>query len=316
MGNTIILSILEKDKLVRKELAECISMSFMKERYTPFSTFKGTFVVADDIGEIVDVEVRIDNLLIHKGLVDISEIKQLPSHRQVTISSRGYTFALGYNEIEAGLQYDLNLEGILTQKDILPNISYETPTKIVGYLYVKTHSSIWDSVVNLCLKSENDYPYIAYPNMIRFTKHLNPKVLNFSSMDNVIALSDGNDLSKVISHINMKDLSDSYDTYHEASQFALDRNIIRHRYIDLDKQWLANNNQGLIYRLNYGMRGGIFNSITYKGFNGEDLNDRFCISVVGFEKPEQYISKVEIFGSKKGLYTKLTAYKDAYCNNV
>jgi len=314
LENNVVLSILTKGSAVRKVLNECVSLKFTKERYTPYSVFRGSFVVSEELGEAFEVEVFVNNVLIHKGLVDSCEVKKMPSHSVLTVESRGHSFALGYNEMKSGIAYELNLEGVLTQGQAVPNVSYEKPTSSVGYLFIKTHSSLWDAVVNLCLKSENNYPYIAYPNMVRFTNHANPKTLQFSSLDEIVAVADGSDLSKIVSQINMKDTEDSYDNYFATSQFAVDRGVVRRKYIDFDRQWLADLNQGLVFRLNYSVRGSVFNSVTYRGFNGEDLNDLFEISAVGVEKPLQRISKIEIFGNKGGIFTKLTAYKDAYCN--
>ena len=288
-------------------------MHFSKERYTPFSTFRGTFALHSAIGEIFDVELCVNGLLIHKGVVDFSETKLLPAHRVLTVSSRGYSFALGYNELPAGLQYGVTLASLMAQVPV-PNVTFEAVTTPANFLYIKPHASLWDAVVNLCLKVNSTQPYIAYPNVIRFTKHANSKLVSFSSADRIGSLSDGNDLSTVISHIHMKDTNDSYNTYNATSQFATDRSIVRHKYIDLDRQWLDSPTKALTFRLNYAMRGSLFSTLTYRGFSGEDINDRFSVSADGITAPAKYISKLEIFGNKNGVFTRLTAYKDAYCN--
>ena len=69
----------------------------------------------------------------------------------------------------------------------LPFVTCENSTKIANFLYIKEHSSLWDAVVNLCLKVGNTYPYIGYANCIRFTKQSVPKNLIFNNNDNFLS---------------------------------------------------------------------------------------------------------------------------------
>ncbi len=314
MENSVVISVLERGKTVRRIISQCVSIYFSKERYTPYSFFRGSFYTTESFSEIFEIEVAINGVLVHKGVIDTCEVKELSSQKLLNITSRGYSFALGYNELADGIIYDVDLNMLMTQRVSLPFVTYENPTKVASYLFVKQHTSLWDAVVNLCLKVETTQPYVAYPNMIRFTKHQNKKNILFSDSEKIISFSSGNDLSKIISEIHMKDTNDTYNTYSASTAYADDRNIVRHKYIDFDKQWLIDPVQGLGFRLNFASRGRAFKTITYSGFNGEDINDSFTVSTEEKQMAEQYISKIDIYGGKNGLVTRLTAYKDSYCN--
>ena len=159
----------------------------------------------------------------------------------------------------------------------IPEVTYEASTKTANYLYIKEHASLWDTVVNLCLKVEKTYPYVSYPNNIRFTKHQNPKMLYFENYNQYISHSECQDYTKVVSNIHMRDLDGTYDTFNKQNQFAVDRKIIRHKHINYDRQWTSLEDAGLGYKINYTMRGNNSTQLLYKGFLGEDINDTFCI---------------------------------------
>ena len=295
-------------------LSDCLSFNFFKERYTPYSRFTGRFILSENLGEIVDVEVRINNTLVHKGYADTVEIKTTSQGKVLIISSKGYSCALGLNELENEIRYGVTLSGLMTGDYALPFVTCEQNTKAANYLYLKEHASLWDAVVNLGQKLENTYPYISYPNNIRLTRHPTTKYLDFSSSDEYISYSDCQDYSKIYSHIHMRDLDGNYNSFNINNTFATQRNIVRHRHINYDRQWSALEDAGLGYKLNFSMRANTSSKLVYKGFHGEDINDCFSIVKQGEAKTYQYISAVTVYGNKKGIFTSLVSYKDAYCN--
>ena len=307
--NSLEISILEKGKILRKSLGECLGFDFKKERYTPYSIFKARFLITQEIDEIVDVQVKISGVLVHKGLIDKMSITQKSDGKILSISSRSYTSALGINVLAQGVKYGVSLSHLVNECYEMPFIqTQEGYDKICNYIYVKEHTSLWDVVVNMCMKLEGDYPYIRYANVVSFSKH-NPMTVEFSHK-NIVEHSDNVDNSKMISHIHMDDIDGNSNVYNLSNSYAIERNIVRHRQSPFDRQWLNMSDIGLSHKINYTMRGVASEEILYKGFRGEDINDKFS-----YEKSEgKFISCVRIFGDENGIFTKLLAYKDAYCN--
>ena len=113
----------------------------------------------------------------------------------------------------------------------------------------------------------------------------------------------------------MRDLDGNNNSYNIENQFAVNRQIVRHKHINYDRQWSSMTDLGLSYKINYTMRGHKSKSLLYHGFQGEDINDEFSVSIDNLLLNSAEISAIQIFGNKKGIFTKLTAYEDAYCNN-
>lgn len=315
-NDRVILSVLEFGETERVILDKCLSINFLKERYTPYSIFKGSFYTPEFLGEIVDIEVTVNGKLIHKGVIDRCEQKQLPSHRVITLSSKGYTFSLGYTELAEEIRYGLSLNSLMTAEVTPPFVSCEQSSVTASYLFIKEHSTLWDAIVNLSLKALQSYPYIVYTNKVKFSKPANPFVHEFSDADVVTSFSFGNDFANLISDIHMRGSDGEYNSYNAELPYAQERNIERHKHVAFDKQWLSDMATGLSYRLKFCMRGLGFKSVTYKGFVGEDINDKFSSGISGFETTALDISAVEIKGGKSGVFTTLTAYRDGYCNNA
>ena len=314
MSDTVVLSVLEFGESERKTLSHCVGMRFSKERYTPFSTFKGDFFTDNFFGEIIDVELYVNGFLIHKGVIDVCEQRLLPTKKLVSISSKGYTFSLGYTELAEGIRYGLSLDTLMTPDVTPPFVSCEQSASLVNYLYIKEHSTLWDAVVNLCLKGLSCYPYIAYTNTVRFSKPQSPKIIAFDDDAKITAFSSGSNLSNMISDLHMRDVNGNYNAYNAQCGYAVERNIERHKHLSFDRHWLSDMNRGLGFKLDFFSRGREFKKISYKGFNGEDINDCFLSEVSGIETGVLDISAVEILAGKNGVITTLTAYSDGFCN--
>ncbi len=307
-----MLKITELGGSTPKLLNRCTSLSYEKECYTPYSSFRGSFLTEADIGEIIDAELIINGTAVHKGIIDSADIRELPSHKELIISSRSHTSMLGQNELVPGLISNASLNSLMTDYIQLPNVYHENISDTVNYIYVKEHASLWEALCNLCLKQYGTYPYIAGLNTIRYTLPANPKTVALSRDNaNITAVGASYDYTKMTSDIHMKDTQGTYNTFNKNDTCASGRNIIRHRHIAFDRQWLDNPVSGLGYKLNFAMRGFKSSYVSYLGYSGEDLND-----IVSFEGIQnKRISRINIQGGDKGLATKLTCYFDRY-NNV
>ena len=141
-----------------------------------------------------------------------------------------------------------------------------------------------------------------------------PKTIEINNADKLITFSENLDNTKIVSHIHMRDLEGTYNSFNIENQYATSRKIIRHKHINYDRQWTNDNDNGLQYKVNYFMRGCKSYEVVYKGFNGEDINDIFSIQTNLAVLPSKNISAINIFGNDKGIFTKLTAYVDNYNN--
>ena len=312
--DTISLSVSIKGINSRKVFSNCLSFNFKKERYTPYSTFSGRFLINFTFNEIVDVEVRVNNTLIHKGVVDVCKKTKTAKGYILFISSRGYSLSLGHCMLANEIKYGLTLTQLISESYAPPNVTYSDTGATVNYLYIKEHASLWEAVISHSLKVGNFYPYIAYPNKIVCSMPANPKTIEINNADKLISFSENLDNTKIVSHIHMRDLEGKYNSFNIENQYATSRKIIRHKHINYDRQWTNDNDNGLQYKVNYFMRGCKSYEVVYKGFNGEDINDIFSIQTNLAVLPSKNITAINIFGNDKGIFTKLTAYVDNYNN--
>ena len=55
-------------------LNKCIYFSLDKERYTPYTTFKGSFIIPEYYEEIISIKFLIDGNAVHYGSVDSAKM--------------------------------------------------------------------------------------------------------------------------------------------------------------------------------------------------------------------------------------------------
>ena len=306
-----MLKVFELGKSSPKILENCLSLSYSKEYYTPYSSFTGVFLLTTEVSEIIDVELFVNGTAIHKGIIDSVQITEFSSHKAIKIVSRGHTSMLGQNEIVPGLITQVSLNSLMTNYIQIPNVFHEDIATVSNYIYVKEHASLWEAVTNLCLKQKNSYPYIKNINTVCFNLPSSPKTVTLSrSNKNIVSCGNAFDYSKMISDIHMRDTQGTYNTFNYSESAVLSREIVRHKHIAFDKQWLDDPVMGIRYKTNFGMRGFKSSFVSYLGYNGEDIND-----LVNFETLiNKSISRIDISGSSKGIVTKLTCYFDKYNN--
>lgn len=312
--DTVSLSVAVYGYNSKKVFDNCLSFNFIKERYTPYSVFSGSFLINDLSGEIIDVEVKINNVLVHKGVVDTCKKTMSSKGMVMSITSRGYTVSLGHCMLVTEIKYGVTLRSLMKDYYSLPNVTYKDTGNTANYLYIKEHASLWDAIVNLSLKNESFYPYISYTNCICISKPASPKSIVFDNNNKLLSYSENYDYSKIISHIHMRNLEGTYNSYNAENKFAINRNIIRHKHINYDRQWVALDDLGLSYKINFSMRGNKSITVEYKGFNGEDIYDKFSVLTDKVKVSNKDISTIQIYGNGKGIFTRLTAYFDSYNN--
>ena len=102
------------------------------------------------------------------------------------------------------------------------------------------------------------------------------------------------------------------DTFLLQNSKTTDLSIVRNRQIPFDMQYLRNPAEALQFRMRYSNRGWKSQFLTFYGFrDGLQLNDQFSYAPLWSNR---FISRMEITGSRKGIFTKLFAYYDDWNN--
>jgi hypothetical protein len=205
------------------------------------------------------------------------------------------------------LKSSVSLNTLVDSFITIPEISHQDDDTVVNYIYVKSSSSLWDAIVNLTHKVNEGHPYVCN-NTVMISKKENPFTLTLTK-DMVISSGAGVDTTKIVSDIHMQDINGTYSVYNLSNKVASNLNIVRHKQIDLDKQYLSNPQDALTHKINFSMRGYHFAYATYNGYQGEDI----CDYVTIFDYfPKSRVSKLEIDGNNGNIVTKVYAYTDNY----
>lgn len=292
-------------------LNDCIYFTIDKERYTPYTTFKGSFIVRNNYEEVISINFLINGTAVHYGSIDMARITHYAGNYRLDIASRSYTLALGLNQPIPQINSSVTLSNLLSRNVSLKNVTYETGTKSINYIYVLENSTLWDAVVAYSLKAYGKYPYIYKTNEIRINAPSSVKTRNYRNVD-VVEIYSGSTLSNLISHIHMKDTEDNYETYNLTDSYATSRDIIRHKQIPLDMQWLADTDMALQSRIDFAKRGTKYKGIKSLGYSGEELFDKFTYTDFNNASKTGTIHKLNITGRNNNIYTTMFEYTDAY----
>ena len=166
---------------------------------------------------------------------------------------------------------------------------------------------MWDGIVNLSYKINGTYPYIRDTNCIRITPVENPTVFEYGD-GQLISRGITTSGRKLTSNFHMSDLNGDFGEYELSDSDIISHNIIRHRFFELDRQFLYNPQQALEYRSAYSSRGRKIIFCTYRGYNGEDLSDIITFGNVDKKR----INSVTITGNSSGIITETAVYTDKF----
>lgn len=277
-----------------------------KERYTPYSALDATLIGGEGISEVVEAKLSIGEKILHRGIMDGLTVTKSAGRTLLRLSSRGFSSMLAQNELAPGMLAGLSLNSLMSEKMIVPNVTWQSSSRTVRYIYVNEHDSQWSAIVSLSLALNEDYPYIGAVNEVRLSP-VNPKTI---SPGNVFEEGGTGDYSKMVSNYHMKDVNGTY-SYNYTDGFASGQGIVRHKYIAYDRQFVGLSDYGLQYRLNFTERGCKSKFLSYIGYSGEELRDKVTFP----DGSVHEISAIEVCGNaKKGIFTKDICYFDKYCN--
>lgn len=277
-----------------------------KERYTPYSELNVTVLGGEDVSDVVEAKLELDGKVLHSGIMDGMTVAKSVGRTVLSLTSRGFSSMLSQNELSPGLLSQISLNTLMSEKMIVPNVTWQDSADIVRYIYVNDHDSQWSAIVSLCLTLYEDYPYIGQVNEVR----LSPDVQKIIVPDKVFEEGRTGDYSKIVSDYHMKNSSGEYG-YNYTDGFAAARGIVRHKYVAFDRQFISLDDMGLQYRLNYTERGSKSRFLSYLGYCGEELRDKVTFP----DGSVCEISLLEVCGNaKRGIFTKDVCYFDGYCN--
>lgn len=299
--------VLKKTDGSERAFEKLLSFTFKKDVYQPYTSF-GAKISTDfyELENISEVMFFIDGKLIHHGLADNITVTTSGGSDIISVSSRSFTSMLIQNQMETGLKTDISVNTLMDSFYTLPYVTHEDNSEI-SYIYVKNNSNMWDGIVNLSYKICGTYPYIRGTNCVRITPVENPS--EFLYLDSQI-LSKGVAIAgrKLISHFHMSNIKEEFGEFELEDSEVVAQNIVRHRFFELDRQFLYNPQQALEYRSKFASRAKERLFCTYSGYNGEDLSD---LVTFGFAYNER-IGAINITGSSDGIITEISTYRDKF----
>ena len=291
--------------------SDCFFFSFEKESYTPYTSLNASFYFNTSVPNPKEVSFYIDEKRIHHGIIDsIDFCMEQVGKLIVKLKSKGFTSMLIQNQLEPGLKPNVSLNSLMDSFIPIPNVTHENNANTQNYIFVKENSNMWDSIANLSYKLLGTYPYIEGTNTVRISPKASPINVNLNNED-MLSYGIVNDYTKIISDYHMQDINGDYSVYNLSNPVAYGRNIVRHKHIDIDRQYLSSPQDALVYRIAHSMRGFFSYYGEYQGYNAEDLNDTLTIAGI---ITNAKINRLVINGNAKGISTKCYAYYDNFYN--
>lgn len=285
-----------------------LSFSFRKDAYTPYTSLTVRLCAqTDSFPDHAEVKFFVMGHLVHHGIIDSSASELSGGKRILTLTSRGFTSLLCQNQIEPGLVSGVSINSLMDSYYTLPYVTHEDNSDQSSYIYVKNNSSMWDGIVNLSYKHYGTYPYIRGTNCVRITPFEAPTSFVLDN-DELISVGKAFSSKRLISHLHMADMGGNFGQYELESPEAAELGIVRHIFFELDKQFLNDPDDALVYRDKFASRAFRQRFCVYKGYNGEDLSDVVSFSDVVSER----IAAVEISGNHGMITTRLSVYYDKF----
>lgn len=307
MQTDIKLEIIKNDSSVIQE-PEIISFSFKKNLYMSYTMLNISFIAGNsDYTSPCEIKFTVNNRTIHHGLVDSFEIIEKNDVKTGKIVSRGFTSLLLQNQIEPGIINNISLNRLIDEFYNMNYITHEDNSNTENYIYVHNRSTMWDGVVTLAYKLYRTYPFIESSNCIRITSKLEPVSFSYNDRD-LMSYGRINDFSNIISHFDMPDIEGNYGTYTLQDSDAVSNKIIRHKYIELDRDFLYNPQEALIFRNKIANKAKLCRYMEYCGYKGEDLTDTVSFKDIENKK----IGFLSIKGSRNGIFTRIGVYYDSF----
>lgn len=285
-----------------------LSFTFRKNAYLPYTLLNARLcAVSENFENSSEIFFYIGQKLVHHGLIDSLRESYSGGSRIVSLVSRGFTSLLCQNQIEPGMKPDITFNQLMDGYYTLPYVTHEDNSDQTGYIYVSGRSTMWEGVVNLSYKFCGTYPYIRGDNCVRITPVSNPAVFAYSD-EQLLSRGFAMNGRRLISNYHMADMGGEYGTYELEDTDAKAYGIVRHKYSELDKEFLYDPNGALVFYDKVASRMQKVFFCSYNGYNGEDLSDIISFGSINSER----IDGIEIKGTSRGIVTELSVYHDKF----
>ena len=292
------------------EAGACLGLTLEREIYTPYDTMNGLFLTTAgaEVGTVTQLELLWNGASIFLGIADRVEKFRRDGVWMLRVKSRTFPSMFTQNELEAGLHSNLTLQSLVSGFYTIPHVTAEENSQ-TGYIFVREGTSLWDSVAIFVYKIAGRYPFVQN-NHIRFTLDAQPAV---HVPAQITESGDILDSTKLFSHFHMEDIQGNPDAYSLENLTARQVQVVRHRQIGFDRQFLIDPNLALSYRSQFSCRGFRSRYVTYAGFENEQLGEKVrCGQLL----QDQTICRVRLTFGSQGLRTSLWAYEDGFYNPV
>lgn len=285
-----------------------VSFAFRKSAYLPYTTLSlRAYVRGVSYIDAAEVFFYVNEILVHHGLADSIKEETHSGGTLLMLSSRGFTSQLIQNGLEPGMVDNITFDQLMESYYTLPYVTHESNSENMGYIYMNGLTSMWESIVSFTYKLNGHYPYIRGTNCVRMTPYPEPALFSYSEGD-IAALGKKLLTKPILSDFHMADINGEYGTYELKNSEAAEMKIVRHKYFDLDMEYLFHPNEALSFREKAGMREHFSFYCRYNGYNGEDISDIVTFPGITSER----ICGVAINGSDKGIFTDISVFHDNF----
>lgn len=290
-----------------------LTFQLKKNVYLPYTSFSVQLNTdsLSQFGTINRVVVQLGQRIYHEGSLEEMTVQNTANGTVLSLQSYGFTKLLLQNELEPGLYPNISLDHLFSHYDSFPStITWESNHDASNYIYIKENMTIWNGIVTLCYKLTQRYPYIRGSNQVCIHLPDSPRTLRVLP-EQTLSYGTKRQYRKLISHFHMQDVDGSYNKYVLANNQALAVYQVRHKYITLDRSYLYDPQQALVFRSKQSQNGWFSRSVTMSGMLSFDLND---ILTVQGQFEQATISEILWQGTEKGITTTLSSYFDAFQN--
>lgn len=283
----------------------CTAFSLEKEIYSPLASMSAVFLSTQNYQGISRVELYFQEKLIFRGFCHKMEKFSQNGREFFKISAHSFSSVLTQNQVEKGLHSNVTLSNLVYDYSF-PWVTCEN-NATTGYIFVKD-GSLWDSIVSFGYKITFHHPFV-----INNEVRISPPSQDWDSysVNSSLVLSQGSffDSSKLVSHFHMEGLDETPNAYQRQNLPSITANIIRHKQIPFDREFLHDPDSALVFRCLHSLRGYQGKFFSYSGFQGEELGER--ISVGNFLN-DAVICDIKVTYGANGLVTKIRCYQDGF----
>ncbi|MBR6106935.1 MAG: hypothetical protein IKQ39_02910 [Oscillospiraceae bacterium] len=291
-----------------RTFTECIRFTLVRDRYQPFAVLHVQMHTDSHADVPVRVQFSLGGRLLHDGVVVKCDCALEQGQHILRLTARSYTSLLVQNQLVPGIHTDVTLASLL-ETYALPHITYQPDVEMIRYIYVKDNASMWDTVTAYNFKLNSGFPYIRVPNLLCVLPQTGtvPAAIPEQS---ILKLSDGGELSGMLSRIDMANMVGEYGTYTRSNPLAPLYGIVRVKQILLDRQYVYEPDDALRFRIALGNRRLRSKTVSYAGYCGEDAEDLVSVG----SRFTARVSRIVLTGDQGGLTTSDTFYFDDFCN--